>query len=59
MSEKVEVSIELVHDGIEYTMIRSQNYICKSPGNIDPQNAKAYNIKHPMAKQGLLKIISI
>ncbi|HHV19794.1 MAG TPA: AAA family ATPase [Thermoanaerobacterales bacterium] len=55
-SEKVEVSIELVHDGIEYTMIRSQNYICKSPGNIDPQNAKALlQYKTPDGQTGFIE----
>ena len=37
-------------------MIRSQNYICKSPGNIDPQNAKALlQYKTPDGQPGFIE----
>lgn len=39
-SEEVEVAIDLVHDGIDYTIVRCQEYLCKSLGNVEPQHAK-------------------
>lgn len=36
---EVYVIIELIHDGVEYTIKRSQNYICNVPGNVEPKNA--------------------
>lgn len=53
---QVEVVIELIHDGVEYTIKRSQDYVCKSPGNVKPENAEVFlQYKMPDGQMGFIE----
>ncbi len=53
---EVEVVIELIHDEVEYTIKRSQNYVCNSPGNVKPENAEVFlQYKMPDGQMGFIE----